>query len=86
MGGYSSVTNNVAQTIDLGSNAFLRSSMGYFKGSKEYIYSWSENSLLRAYPYNASSNLFDLGNTVVSGLQGPTGNSGAVLSVSSNGS
>jgi hypothetical protein len=86
LGGYSSVADNVAQTIDLGSNSFLRSAMSYFKGSKKYIYSWSENSLLRAYPYNAISNLIDLNNTVVSGLQGPTGNSGAMLSVSSNGS
>ena len=84
MGGYSSTTNNVIQTIDLGSNSFLRSSMSYFKGSKEYVYSWSENSLLRAYPYNRTTNQFDLNNTIVSGLQGPTGNNGAVLSVSSN--
>jgi hypothetical protein len=60
--------------------------MSYFNGSKKYIYSWSENSLLRAYPYNPMSNLIDLNNTVTSGLQGPTGNNGAVLSVSSNGS
>ena len=86
MGGYSSVADNIAQTIDLGTNASLHSSMGYFKGSKEYVYSWSENSLLRAYPYNSSTSVFDLNSTIVSGLQGPTGNSGAVLSVSSNGS
>ena len=86
MGGYSSVTDNVAQTIDLGSNSFLRSAMSYFNGSKKYIYSWSENSLLRAYSYDTTSNLIDLGNTITSGLQGPTGNNGAVLSVSSNGS
>jgi hypothetical protein len=86
MGGYSSVTNNVIQTIDLGSNSFLRSAMSYFKGSKEFVYSWSENSLLRAYPYNRTLNQLDLGNTIVSGIQGPTGNNGAVLSVSSNGS
>lgn len=85
MSGYSSTGNNIIQTIDLGSNSFLRSSMGYFKGSKEYVYSWSENSLLRAYPYNRTTNQFDLNNTIVSGLQGPTGNNGAVLSVSSNG-
>ena len=84
MGGYSSVKDNVIQTIDLGSNSFLRSSMSYYKGSKEYVYSWSENSLLRAYPYNRSTNKFDLNNTIVSGLQGPTGNNGALLSVSSN--
>ncbi|HEY2726748.1 MAG TPA: discoidin domain-containing protein, partial [Parafilimonas sp.] len=84
MGGYSSVKDNVIQTIDLGSNSFLRSSMSYYKGSKEYLYSWSENSLLRAYPYNRTTNQLDLNNTIVSGLQGPTGNNGALLSVSSN--
>lgn len=86
MGGYSSTANNVVQIIDLGSNSFLRSAMSYFKGSKEYVYSWSENSLLRAYPYNRTTNNFDLNNTMVSGIQGPTGNNGALLSVSSNGS
>ena len=85
MGGYSSVADNVAQTIDLGSNSFLRSAMSYFSGSKKYVYSWSENSLLRAYPYDTVSSLIDVNNTVVSGVQGPTGNNGAVLSVSSNG-
>jgi hypothetical protein len=86
MGGYNASLNNVVQTIDLGSNSFLRSAMSYFKGSKEYAYSWSENSLLRAYPYNRNTSQFDLNNTVISGLQGPAGNNGAVLSVSSNAS
>jgi F5/8 type C domain/Secretion system C-terminal sorting domain/Fibronectin type III domain len=85
MGSYNPSTNNVIQTIDLGSNSFLRSAMSYFKGSKEYLYSWSENSLLRAYPYNRTTNKLDLNNTIVSGIQGPTGNNGAVLSVSSDG-
>ncbi|MEP6845131.1 MAG: discoidin domain-containing protein [Panacibacter sp.] len=85
MGGYNSATDNVLQTIDLGSNAFLRSAMSYYKGAqKEFVYSWSENSLLRAFPYSRTTNLFDLPNTVSSGIQGPTGNNGALLSVSSN--
>ena len=86
MGKYNSASNNIVQTIDLGSNSFLRSSMSYFSGSKKYVYSWSENSLLRAYPYDSVSNSFDLNNTIISGLQGQTGNNGAVLSVSSDGS
>lgn len=85
LGGFNSSNDNTIQTIDLGSNSFLRSAMSYFKGSKEFVYSWSENSLLRAYPYNRATNKFDLNNTVISGIQGPTGNNGAVLSVSSNG-
>jgi hypothetical protein len=87
MGGYSATTNNVIQTIDLGATAHLRSSLGYYKGQqKEFVYSWSENSLLKAYPYNRSTNMFDLNNTINSGVQGPTGNNGALLAVSSNGS
>ncbi len=87
MGGYSGFADNVVQTIDLGSNAFLRSSMSYYKGAqKEFVYSWSENSLLRGIPFNRSANAFDVDSVVNSGLQGPTGNNGALLSVSSNGS
>lgn len=87
MGGYNSGFDNVVQTIDLGNNSFLRSGMSYYKGAqKEFVYSWSENSLLRAFPYSRTTNMFDLANTVSSGIQGPTGNNGALLSVSSNGS
>jgi hypothetical protein len=40
MGGYNSTTDNILQTIDLGGNAFLRSSMSYYKGAqKEFVYS-----------------------------------------------
>jgi hypothetical protein len=87
MGGYSASANNVVQTIDLGVNAHLRSSMSYYRGQqKEYVYSWSENALLKAFPYNRTTSQFDLVNTVSSGVQGPVGNNGAFLSVSSNGS
>lgn len=87
MGGYSATANNVVQTIDLGLNAHLRSSMSYYKGEqKEYVYSWSENALLKAFPFNRATSQFDLSNTVSSGVQGPVGNNGAFLSVSSNGS
>ncbi len=86
MGGYSATVNNVVQAIDLGVNAHLRSSLAYYKGAqKEWVYSWSENALLKAFPYNRTTNKFDLNNTVSSGVQGPTGNNGALLSVSSNG-
>ena len=59
----------------------------YYKGPQtEYIYSWSENALLKAFPYDRNTNKFDLNNTISSGVQGPVGNSGAMLSLSSNGS
>lgn len=87
MGGFSSTINNVIQTIDLGTNAHLRSTLAYYKGEqKEFVYTWSENSLLKAFPYNRTTSQFDLNGTVSSGVQGPTGNNGAFLSVSSNGS
>jgi len=87
LGGYNGSSDNIVQAINLGSDAFLRSSMSYYGGtSKEYVYSWSENSLLRAIPYNRGTAKFDLDSIINSGIQGPTGNNGAVLSVSSNGS
>ncbi|SDD73336.1 Por secretion system C-terminal sorting domain-containing protein [Mucilaginibacter pineti] len=87
MGGYHADANRPLQTIDLGVNAHLRSSFSYYKGEKkEYAYSWSENGLLKAFPLDKANKKFDLANTISSGAQGPTGNSGAFLSVSSNGS
>lgn len=87
MGGYNGTSDNAVQTINVGANAYLRSSMSYYKGEQnEFVYSWSENSLLRAFPYSRTTNMFDLNHTISSGIQGPTGNNGAVLSVSSNGS
>ena len=87
MGGYNAATDNVIQTINLGSNAHLHASLSYFKGSqKEFVYVWSENIALKAFPYNRTTNNFDLANTINSGSQGPVGNSGAFISISSNGS
>lgn len=87
LGGYSSSANNVLQTISLGSGKTLRAAFSYFKGSaKEWLYIWSENSTLKAYPFLRSSNTFDVANEVDGTAQGPTGNNGALLSVSSNGS
>lgn len=87
MGGYNAASDNVIQTINLGSNAHLHASLSYYKGSqKEFVYVWSENIALKAFPYNRSTNNFDLANTISSGSQGPVGNSGAFISISSNGS
>lgn len=87
MGGYNSSANNVVQTINLGTNAKLHSSFAYYKGTQtEYVYSWSENTLLKAFPYSRTLNKLDVANVINSGVQGPVGNSGAFLTVSSNGS
>ena len=87
MGGYHADANRPLQTINLGVNAHLRSSFTYYKGQKkEFAYSWSENGLLKAFLLDKTKKQFNLDSTISSGAQGPTGNSGAFLSVSSNGS
>ena len=84
MGGYSLSSNQVQQTIPL--NAGLHCQPSYYKGSvNEFVYVWSENDVLRALPYNRSSNTFS-NSQISSSVNGPTGGSGAELSVSSNGS
>ncbi|MGF7080824.1 discoidin domain-containing protein [Mucilaginibacter sp. UYCu711] len=87
MGGYHSDGNKPLQTINLGTNAHLRSSFTYYKGqNNQFVYSWSENGLLKAFPLDRTSQQLDLTKTISSGVQGPTGNSGAFLSISSNNS
>jgi hypothetical protein len=83
MGGYSSSSNNVQQTIPiLGS---LHCQPAYYKGrSKEFVYVWSEEDQLRALPFDRSSNTFS-GIQILSNAFGPSGESGAELSVSANG-
>jgi hypothetical protein len=87
MGGYLPSSNQVQQVVPLGVNANMHCQAAYYKGrSKEFIYIWSENDPLRAIPFDRASNLLDPQGQVVSSAVGPTGQSGAVLSVSSNGS
>lgn len=87
MGGYSAGANHVQQNISLGTGAMLHSQAAYYKGtSNEYVYVWSENDHLRSFPFNRSTNLLDESQQKVSSVEGPIGESGAVLSTSSNGS
>lgn len=87
MGGFNPDTDASLQVIDFGSTAHLRSSFAYYKGqANEYIYSWSENGLLRAMPYDRGTAGINMDASLSSGVQGPIGNNGAFLSVSSNGS
>ena len=81
MGGYSSTSNQVAQTIPM--NVSLHCQPSYYKSSSgEFVYIWSENDQLRAFPFNNGRFAF---NPVVSTVSGPGGYCGADLSVSSNG-
>src|SRR6266851_4441102 len=87
MGGYVPSANQVQQVVALGSSANMHCQATYYKGgAKEFIYAWSENQPLRAIPFDPGSGLMDPQGQIVAGGGGPTGQSGAVLSVSSNGS
>ncbi len=73
----------VQQDIPL--NASLHCQPAYYLGStNEFVYVWSENDQLRALLFNRGTNTF-AANEIVSTAAGPTGGTGADLSVSSNG-
>jgi hypothetical protein len=81
MGAYSSVANQVVQTIPL--NVSLHCQPAYYQGaSTGTFYVWSENDQLRAFQFSNGKFAFT---PQVSTLQGPTGGCGADISVSSNG-
>lgn len=85
MGGWASGSNQVQQVIPLSSNANLHCQATYYGGgTTEFIYVWSENDPLRAIPFDRASNLLDR-TREIDIVDGPTGQNGAVLSVSSNG-
>ncbi|HEY7194967.1 MAG TPA: hypothetical protein VH439_14590 [Gemmatimonadales bacterium] len=87
MGGWASASNQVQQVVVLSPSANMHCQAAYYKGSsKEYIYVWSENDPLRAIPFNPGTNLLDPTGEIDYTSGGPGGQSGAVLSVSSNGS
>jgi len=81
MGGYSNVANQVVQTIPL--NVSLHCQPAYYQGaSNGFFYVWSENDQLRAYQFNNGQFAVT---PKVSSLPGPSGDCGADISVSSNG-
>ncbi len=87
MGGYVPSANKVQQVVALGSSANMHCQAAYYKGSaKEFIYVWPENQPLRAIPFDPGSNMMDAAGQILAGGGGPTGQSGAILAVSSNGS
>ncbi len=88
MGGYLPSSNQVHQVVPLGgNNVNMHCQAAYYKGStKEFVYVWSENNPLRAIPFDRASNLLSAQSQILSNAAGPTGQSGAILSVSSNGS
>ena len=87
MGGYSPSSNQIQQTITLNQTANMHCQPAYYKGpSLEFVYIWSENDQLRGYPFNRNLNMLDVSGMKTSTVSGPKGQSGAVLSVSSNNS
>lgn len=86
MGGYVPGANQVQQTIQL-TGGEMHFHPAYYKGSaKEYVYLWPENAPLFAIPFDRATNQLDRQSALTMTSGGPTGHSGAVLSVSSNGS
>jgi len=85
-GGYDPNQDRVFQRINLGGTANLRSSFAYYKGAtREFVYTWSENAALKAFPVDRAANALSEANAVISGVEGPFGSHGAFLAVSSNG-
>ena len=86
LGGLNSSYNRVKQTIALGSNITLRCQPSYYRSTgKEFVYVWSENSQLKAYPVDRSANNLNVNSLITGTPRGPEGAIGAMLSTSSNG-
>jgi len=82
MGGYAANFNNIKQTIRINGN--LHCQPAYYKGAnKEYAYIWSENDRLRAIEFNRAANSFNTTQTFAT-VPGPSGQTGAMLSLSSD--
>ena len=87
MGGFAPASNLIQQVVPLNPNANMHAQAAYYRGSTtQFIYVWSENDPLRAIPFDPGPNLLDRSREIDYSGSGPTGQSGAVLSVSSNGS
>ena len=87
MGGFNAGSNQVQQVITLSSNSNMHCQPAYGKGAiNEYVYLWPENDKLRAFPFDHTSNTFNVNGEIMSSAPGPSGQNGAMLSVSSNGS
>ena len=86
MGAWSASHNQNQQVITLGAGANMHCQAAFYWGSADtFVYVWSENDPLRAIPFNRATNMLDIGAEIANVQGGPTGQSGAMLSVSSNG-
>lgn len=86
MGGYQAAANQVQQVVQLTSSE-MHCQLAYYRGgTQEFIYVWPENNPLRAIPFDRAGNLLNPLAAVAFTAGGPTGHSGAMLAVSSDGS
>ncbi len=87
MGGYTAGSNQVQQIITLSTRSNNHCQPAYFNGSTgEFVFLWPENDNLHAFPFDRTSNTFNIGNEVLGTDVGPSvGECGAVISTSSNG-
>ena len=86
MGGYQAAGNQVQQVVQLTSSE-MHCQLAYYRSStQEFVYVWPENNPLRAIPFDRGTNRLDPVAAQINGAGGPTGHSGAMLAVSSDGS
>ena len=86
MGGYQASANQVQQVVPLTSSE-MHCQPAYYRGSaREFVYVWPENNPLRAIPFDRGGNRLDRLAELAFDAGGPTGHSGAMLSVSSDSS
>ena len=86
MGGYNTTSNQIHQTINIrNAEANMHCQPSYFKSANtEFIYVWPENEPLHQVPL--VNGILNVGQQKTNNVNGPVGQNGAVISVSSNGS
>jgi len=92
MGGTTSDNSNVLQILNVANTTtsntrHLHGSPVYYEDrlGNEYIYAWAEGSLLKQFPFDRGTMLFDTLNVKIGNTALPSGMPGAMLSLSSNG-
>lgn len=87
LGQFHADSNYVHQSTNIGIKAKQHATYSFYTGeNKEYAYVWSEWDLLKSIPFNRAQNKFLLDSMTNAKILTPTGNSGGMLALSSNGS
>jgi len=86
MGGFQAGADQVQQVVTLGAGAGMHAQPAYYHGaSRDVVFIWSEKDPLRSIVFDRATSRFDRNFETLFTNGGPGGESGAVLSVSSNG-